>query len=110
VVEPYFGDLEDSLDGEDDESQRAGIDESDSYDVMIAPDSTHKTGHSGGGPYLITFPDSAVDARLHGDEDYGTFIEYLRLCFRWGGFPGLRASAKPPREELAYLTQGLRPL
>jgi dihydrofolate reductase len=26
------------------------------------------------------------------------------------GFPGLRASAKPPQEELAYLTEGLSPL
>jgi hypothetical protein len=45
-----------------------------------------------------------------GEEDYGTFIQYLRTSLRWGGFPGLRASAKPPREELAYLTQGLSPL
>jgi hypothetical protein len=52
----------------------------------------------------------AVDAPLHGDEDCGRFIEYLRAYFRWGGFRGLRASAKPPWEELDYLTQWPSPL
>jgi hypothetical protein len=112
VVEPYFGDLEeDTEDGAHDAGAgETGPEESGPYDVIIAPDATHKTHQSGGSPYCISFPDPAVDARLQGDEDYGTFIEYLRTCFRWGGFPGLRASAKPPREELAYLTQGLLPL
>jgi hypothetical protein len=106
VVEPYFGDLEDNLeDGED-----AGVDESGAYDAIIAPDPTHKTNHSGGEPYCISFPDPAADAPLSGEEDYGTFIAYLRTCFRWGGFPGLRTAAKPPREELAFLTEGLSPL
>jgi hypothetical protein len=110
VVEPYFGDLEDDLNrGEDDDGGKAEMDPG-PHDVVIAPDPTHKTGHSGGEPYTISFPDPAIDARLCGVEDYGTFIEYLRVCFRWGGFPGLRASAKPPREELAFLTQGLSPL
>jgi hypothetical protein len=112
VVEPYFGDLEENTeDGEHDEDAgETGPEESGPYNVIIAPDATHKTHQSGGSPYCISFPDPAVDARLQGDEDYGTFVEYLRTCFRWGGFPGLRASAKPPREELAYLTQGLSPL
>jgi hypothetical protein len=55
-------------------------------------------------------PDPAADAVLLGVEDYGTFVEYLRTCFRWGGFPGLRSLPKPPREELAFLTEGLSPL
>jgi hypothetical protein len=106
VVEPYFGDLEDGLnEGADDED-----DEGSPYDVIIAPDPVHKMNQSGGSPYYVEFPDPAADARLEGDENYGTFVEYLRTCFRWGGFPGLRTSAKPPREELAYLTQGLTPL
>jgi hypothetical protein len=107
VVEPYFQDLEDDMD-DDEDAGEAGTEE---YDVIIAPDAVQKTGQSGGGPYLISFPNPAVDAVLEETgEDYGTFIEYLRTCFRWGGFPGLRASAKPPREELDFLTQGLAPL
>jgi hypothetical protein len=109
VVEPYFGDLEEALDADQNDEDEAEV-EAGQFGVMIAPDATHKTGQSGGSPYIIDFPDPAVDAPLEGEEDYGTFVEYLRVCFRWGGFPGLRASAKPPREELAYLTQGLMPL
>jgi hypothetical protein len=109
VVEPYFGDLEDNLDEGEGEAE-AGMEGTGPFDVIIAPDAVHKTGHSGGEPYTICFPDPAVDALLQGDDDCGTFVEYLRTCFRWGGFPGLRASANPPREELAYLTQGLAPL
>jgi hypothetical protein len=102
VVEPYFMDLEDDSDDDEDDSE--------SHTVMIAPDATHKTNHSGGSPYCIHIPDAAVDAPLDGDEDYGTFIEYLRICFRWGGFPGFRTAKNPPRDELAFLTQGLLPL
>jgi hypothetical protein len=107
VVEPYFGDLEDHLEVGDEDAGQA---EPGSSSVIIAPDPIHKTNQSGGEPYSIEFPDPAVDAPLRGDEDYGTFVEYLRTCFRWGGFPGLRSAAKPPAEELAHLTQGLLPL
>jgi hypothetical protein len=112
VVEPYFGDLEEDVDrGQDDEGAGEGeMEGRGPYEMMIAPDPVHKTGHSGGGPYSMCFTDPAADAPVQGDEDYGTFVEYLRVCFRWGGFPGLRTSAKPPRDELAFLTEGLSPL
>src|SRR5262249_13276226 len=108
VVEPYFQDLEDMADEVDErETEIAGTP---AHHVIIAPDAIHKPNQSGGDPYCIRFPDAAVDAPVEGIENFGTFVEYLRACFRWGGFPGLSASAKPPREELAYLTQGLSPL
>ena len=105
VVEPYFGDLEDNQD--EDESEG---DADESHAVIIAPDPVHKTNQSGGSPYCIRIPDPAADAALEGEEDYGTFVEYLRTCFQWGGFPGLRTVANLPRDELAYLTEGLSPL
>jgi hypothetical protein len=107
VVEPYFGDLE-NRPAEGDEG--AGLAGPGPYSVIITPDPIHKTNQSGGEPYYIPFPDPAVDAPLRGEADYGTFVAYLRTCFRWGGFPGLRAAAKPPGEELARLAQGLLPL
>ena len=111
VIEPYFGELEDDLDGEGEEDAgEEAMDESGPHDVIIAPDPTHKTGHSGGSPYCMSVPDAAIDAPLDGEENYGTFVEYLRLSFRWGGFPGLRVAKQPPREELAFLTEGLSPL
>jgi hypothetical protein len=109
VIEPYFPGLEDGME-DDEDAGEAGREESGAYDVIIAPDSVHKMNQSGGQPYFISFPDPAIDAVLQGEEDYGTFIEYLRICCRWGGFPGLRASTTPPREELDFLTQGLVPL
>jgi hypothetical protein len=109
VVEPYFGDLEEDLD-DDGEVGEGGEAEPGEFSVMIAPDPVQKTGHSGGGPYIINIPDPAIDAVLEEGEDYGTFVGYLRTSFRWGGFPGLRASKAPPREELEFLTRGLSPL
>jgi hypothetical protein len=109
VVEPYFPVVED--DQYDDEDDGEGGEGPGAHHAIIAPDPVQKTNHSGGGPYIICFPDAAVDALLEEEEEDGrTFIEYLRVCFRWGGFPGLRACANPPRDELAYLTQGLSPL
>jgi hypothetical protein len=108
VVEPYFGDVEDAIyqghEGDEQEQPDGPI------SVIIAPDVIHKTNQSGGSPYYIEIPNAAVDATLDGDEDYGTFVEYLRTCFRLGGFPGLRSAATPPREELQFLTEGLLPL
>ena len=36
----------------------------------------------------VTLPSSTVDAVLHGAWNDLTFVEYLRECFHWGGFPG----------------------
>lgn len=59
------------------------------YSLEIAPDEVHKAGYSGGGPYEIYFPDLAIDAPLQNWSKKVTFVEYLRICFQWGGFPGL---------------------
>jgi len=53
-----------------------------------------------------------LDALLIDGDDYwmGTmFVPYLRACFEWGGFPGLRTldEADRPKEELGFLTEGL---
>jgi hypothetical protein len=105
VVEPYFGDLEDDSEGDATEFAESGP-----CGVMIAPDIVQKTNHSGGEPYMISIPNPAIDAPFEAEDTRLTFVEYLRLSFRWGGFSGLRAAANPPREELAYLTEGLSPL
>jgi hypothetical protein len=81
--------------------------ETEGFTVEIAPDICHKHGYSGGGPLEIYFPDEAIDAQIQGDEGYGYFVEYLRNCFKWGGFPGLKNSKTPPATELAFLTKDL---
>ena len=93
--------------------------------VPIAPDFYFKANFGGGGPYQIEVPCAAADAPLlkewHGEWHDMTFVEYLRECFRWGGFPGfdishpmnpnhLNADAVMPSEHLALLTADLLPI
>ncbi|MEM7336784.1 MAG: hypothetical protein AAF490_32225 [Chloroflexota bacterium] len=54
----------------------------------FSPDVYLKVAVSGGQAYGIFLPDDSVDAsiEIHGNQMY--FIDYLRHCFTWGGFPG----------------------
>jgi hypothetical protein len=94
------------LSEEDEEDE--DVDPGPPYGLVLAPDSIHKANESGGEPTMIYFPDPAMDAALHGDWEDTLFVPYLRTCFEWGGFPGLRESREPPRKELALLTAGLQ--
>jgi hypothetical protein len=81
------------------------------YCIWLAPDAVHKANHSGGGPTQIMFPNLAIDAPLISDDWDGTlFVNYLRMCFQWGGFPGWRNHPDYPKEEIAFLTKDLPPL
>lgn len=60
--------------------------------------------------YSVTLPDAAADAALKGEPHDTTFIGYLRVAFRWGGFPGWAQSTDAPQKELALLTDGLLPI
>ena len=60
--------------------------------------------------YSVALPDAAADAALKGAPHNTRFVDYLRLAFRWGGFPGWAQSKDPPRKELAFLTDGLLPI
>ena len=80
------------------------------YTLEFAPDPVHKANYSGGSPSEIRFPDPAIDAKIIGDVDYGYFVEYLRDCFRWGGFPGWNRSKQPPMAEIDFLKKDLLPI
>jgi hypothetical protein len=56
--------------------------------MPIAPDNYHKNNVSGGPPYSIIVPNKAIDAKLENEWHTTTFVNYLRICFRHGGFPG----------------------
>jgi hypothetical protein len=60
--------------------------------------------------YTIELPNAAADAPLKGAPHNTTFVDCLRLAFRWGGFPGWAQSKDPPQKELALLTDGLLPI
>jgi hypothetical protein len=85
------------------------------YYLEIAPDRAHKSNYSGGGNTSIKLPQNTFDGILVPEDRWNGiwFVEYLRMCFQWGGFPGLRHdpdAAQAASAELAYLTKDLLPL
>ena len=59
------------------------------YVVPIAPDDAHKDNVSGGMWYNLSVPAVADDPPLNDERHRTTFVSYLELAVRWGGFPGL---------------------
>ena len=61
--------------------------------VDISVDSALKYGYSGSGGYSIKIPCRAFDTSFELENEVLLFVDYLRICFQWGGFFGL-ASAR----------------
>jgi hypothetical protein len=80
------------------------------FHIPISPDAYRKANRSGGAAYRVAVPDPAADAPLLNAPHNTTFVAYLRLAFRWGGFPGFAGAAQRPSALLAYLTRDLLPL
>ena len=88
------------------------------FTIDIAPDFLHKANVSGGAPYGIEVPCEAADARLIGEFHQTTFVNYLRIAFRFGGFPGWdrpqgeawRTPPEPTPAAVARLASHLDPL
>lgn len=78
--------------------------------VPIAPDQYHKENFSGGPVYAIGVPNAAADAQVLDEWHDTTFVNYLRICFRWGGFPGFERYEKRPKDHLTFLAEGLLPI
>jgi hypothetical protein len=95
------------------EEQTAGVDPelADPLSLDLAPDYLHKANISGGGPYGIELPFLGADP-VFANEAHGLpFVDYLRLCFRWAGFPRLERHAARPdvRQLLEVMSKGLEP-
>jgi hypothetical protein len=71
--------------GDREERMRCGF----PYIVPIAPDAAHKDNVSGGMWYNLSVPAVADDPPLNDEWHRTTFVSYLELAVRWGGFPGL---------------------
>ncbi len=74
--------------------------------IFIAPDDIHKAGESGGAPYEIEVPEARADGQLLNERHNLLFVDYLRLAFRFGGFPGFEGIEKLPRE-IETLREGM---
>lgn len=65
----------------------------DPFDFPLCPDFLHKQDFSGGTPYAVELPpptpEDRIDPILQGYRYSLSFVNYLRHCFEWGGFPGL---------------------
>ena len=71
-----------------------GADEVGPFQIDFAPDVYHKVNVSGGGPYGIIVPDGSIDGRVDLDGTQMFFTDYIRHCFKWGGFPGFASHEK----------------
>ncbi len=78
-----------------------------SFRIPIAPDLYHKEDVSGGMWYGIALPSLGADAILLEEWHETTFVEYLRICFHWAGFPGLERTPTASWQPLEELTAGL---
>lgn len=87
-----------------------GGEEEGRFRISFAPDALHKVNISGGGPYGIMVPDDNVDGIVAINNRQMYFVDYLRECLAWGGFPGF-ANIEKGRDagRLARLAEGLLP-
>jgi hypothetical protein len=82
------------------------------YGIELSADSYCKEDVSGGPPYMIVLPSAAADARLEYEPHETEFVNYLRICFCWGGFPGweLEPEDQRPNDILRALAADLLPV
>jgi hypothetical protein len=81
--------------------------EDDERYIPIAPDDLHKAGASGGEAYGISTPELRADGELLYERHGLLFVDYLRLVFRFGGFPGYEGSSDGVPAEIEVLREGL---
>lgn len=82
--------------------------------LELGPDARSKARFAAGweasGEYSVRLPNAAADGLMEGEPHGITFVEYLRLSFQWGGFPGWEGYDNRPKKELAFLRKGLLPI
>jgi hypothetical protein len=59
--------------------------------------------------YNIEVPCACADAPLLYERHETTFVNYLRICLRWAGFPGWERLPVRPEHDIATLTADLLP-
>ena len=92
---------------------RAGVcpEIADPYALELAPDFLHKNNTSGGAPYGVALLFAGADPVFTNEAHGLPFVEYLRLCFRWGGFPRLEHHADIVNAQrfVRRMTEGFQP-
>lgn len=95
------------------EEQKAGVDPeiADPLFLSLAPDHLHKANTSGGPAYGIQLPFFGADPVFENEAHELPFVDYLRNCFDWAGFPRLERHANRPdvRKFLKVMSKGFEP-
>jgi hypothetical protein len=95
------------------EEQRSKVDPEldDPCALDLAPDFWHKANISGGASYGIELPYLGADPVFAHEEHGLRFVDYLRLAFRWGGFPRLERHRDDidVRRFVVEITRGMEP-
>lgn len=83
----------------------------DPFRLDLAPDYLHKANISGGAPYGIELPFFGADPLFACERHELPFVDYLRLSFRWAGFPGLdeHGDREDVRRFVSRFGEGLEP-
>jgi hypothetical protein len=91
-----------TFDEEEDEHRRG-------HRLVLGNDDQVKAGIYGNSDaYCIAVPNRSADATFE-DWHEASFVNYLHIAFRWGGFPGWQRYEDRPEKELAFLAAGLLP-
>jgi hypothetical protein len=95
------------------EERRSTVDPEldDPCNLDLAPDYLHKANISGGAPYGIELPYLGADPVFVREAHGLAFVDYLRLAFRWGGFPRLERHAHDAdvRKFVVDMTRDMEP-
>jgi hypothetical protein len=71
------------------------------FSLPLSPDSYHKANISGGPPYSVYLTPNSFDCVLnnfHAANLY--FLEYIKLAFTYGGFPGLHYASPETKNKI----------
>jgi hypothetical protein len=79
--------------------------------LTMAPDFDVKYGVEGD-VYEMQVPNRGIDGLLLGERHATSFVNYLRICCRWAGLPGLDrlSDASPWASKLSALARELQPI
>jgi hypothetical protein len=78
------------------------------HQIEFAPDPYFKDHTAGSStPFFVSVPNPGMDATLVSYVPRVTFVEYLRSCIRWAGFPGIATWKSAPDDDLSRVTEDL---
>ena len=81
------------------------------FRMPISPPRSVKAGVSAeGAHYVVTLPSATLDALIENEPHGLRFVDYLRLAFEWGGFPGYADMPGRVPALIHRLKQGLLPI